>query len=554
MNMATRIAGLLLLAVIAVPAGGDEVMPLHQRVDELITAAQGDLVMYASPRSSDEEFLRRISLDLVGQIPTGLEAEEFLADENPAKREQLVDRLLARPRHARHLQHQLDVMLIQRLPKKHVEPAQWQDYLFTSMLENKPWNQLAEEILTADGSDEKQRPRSRFLLARNLNFDDTTRDIGRIFLGRDMQCAQCHDHPSIEDYLQRHYYGITAFLKRSYLFKDPKSGTTSIGEKAEGDVKFTSVFTNEEGSTSPRLLELSVIEDPKPAEELYVTKPDDKNRGIPRYSRRLQLAPSLISTENVDFRMNIANRTWALVMGRGLVQPLDMRHAANPPSHPELLQLLADELLASNYDLRALIRQLVLSETYQRSSRRVDSDQDLPVTAYLSAELKPLTPEQLAWSTMQAVGIIASSQDQQRAILKKEDPSFDPDNREMAVKLEQAVNTTLQPHVDIFVSIFAAKTDGFSATASQALFLENGELISNWLKPGAGNLAGRLGEVEKLELVARELYLALLSRPPSSGEMENLVVFLGQFGSERQTGIAQATRAILCSAEFRFNH
>ncbi len=85
-------------------------MPLHQRVDQLITAAQGDLVMYASPRSSDEEFFRRISLDLVGQIPTGLEAAEFLADENPAKREQLVDRLLARPRHARHLQHQLDVM------------------------------------------------------------------------------------------------------------------------------------------------------------------------------------------------------------------------------------------------------------------------------------------------------------------------------------------------------------------------------------------------------------------------------------------------------------
>ncbi|MFP6649058.1 MAG: DUF1549 domain-containing protein, partial [Pirellulaceae bacterium] len=524
------------------------------RVDKLITAAQGDLVMYASPRCSDEEFLRRISLDLAGQIPAAVEAEEFLADEDPAKREKLVDRLLARPRHARHLQHQLDVMLMQRLPKKHVEPAQWQDYLFTSMLENKPWNQLAEEILTADGSDEKQRPRARFLLARDLNFDDTTRDIGRIFLGRDMQCAQCHDHPSIEDYLQRHYYGITAFLKRSYLFKDPKSGTTSIGEKADGDVKFTSVFTNEEDSTSPRLLELTVIEDPKPAEELYVTKPDDKNRGVPRYSRRLQLAPSIISSENADFRMNMANRTWALVMGRGLVQPLDMRHATNPPSHPELLQLLADELLASNYDLRALIRQLVLSETYQRSSRRVDSDQDLPATAYLSAELKPLTPEQLAWSTMQAMGLIASSQNEQLAVLKKEDPAFDPDNREMAVKLEKAVNTALQPHVDIYVGIFAVKTDGFSATASQALFLENGELISNWLKPGAGNLVERLGEVEKLELVAQELYLALLSRPPSSGEMENLVVFLGQFGSERQTGIAQATRAILCSAEFRFNH
>ncbi|MFP6649046.1 MAG: DUF1549 domain-containing protein [Pirellulaceae bacterium] len=552
--MRARIACLFLLTTVAPPASGEEGLLLHQRVDQLITSAQGDLARLASPRCSDEEFLRRIFLDLAGRIPGHEEARQFLADEDPLKREQLLDRLLASPRHARHLQHQLDVMLMQRLPKKHVEPAQWQDYLYTSVLENKPWNQLAEEILTADGADEKQRPRARFLLARDLNFDDITRDIGRIFLGRDMQCAQCHDHPSIEDYLQRHYYGLTAYLKRSYLFKHPKSGTTAIGEKAEGDIKFTSVFTNEEDSTAPRLLDLSVIEDPEPAAEPYVTKPDKDNRGIPRYSRRLQLAPSIISPENEDFRVNIANRTWALVMGRGLVEPLDMRHASNPPSHPELLQLLADELLANGYDLRVLIRQLVLSETYQRSSQQVETDQDLPDRAYLSAELKPLSAEQLAWSTMQAVGLVASSQGEQLVTLKKEDPAFNLEDREMAVKLEKAVNAALAPHVEMFVGIFANQTDAFSATASQALFLENSELISAWLTPADGNLVERLSDTEKLETVAGHLYLALLSRPPTSGEQENIVVFLQQFDSERQAGIAQATRAILCSAEFRFNH
>ena len=443
---------------------------------------------------------------------------------------------------------------MQRLPKKHVDPVQWQEYLYSSMLENKPWNQLAEEILTADGADEKQRSRARFLLARELNFDDTTRDIGRIFLGRDMQCAQCHDHPSIEDYMQRHYYGLTAFLKRSYLFKDPKSETTSIGEKAEGDVKFTSVFTNEEGSTSPRLLNMSMIEDPEPSGEPYVTKPDKDNRGIPRYSRRLQLAPSIISPENVDFRINIANRTWALVMGRGLVEPLDMRHTGNPPSHPELLQLLADELLANGYDLRALIRQLVLTETYQRSSEQVESEQDLPDRAYLCAELKPLSAEQLAWSTMQAVGLVSASRDKQLALLQKEDSDFNLENPKMRVKLEKAVNAALQSHVETFVSMFASQANGFSATASQALFLENSELISTWLTPSDGNLVERLSGTEKLETVAGQLYLALLSRPPTSGEQKNVVVFLQQFDSERQAGIAQATRAILCSAEFRFNH
>ena len=554
MKMAARVTGFLLLTLVGTTAVADDVVPLHQRVDQLIRAAQGELVIYASPRCSDEEFLRRLSLDLVGQIPTAIEAEQFLTDEDPEKREKLVDRLLASPRHARHLQHRLDVMLIQRLPKKHVEPAQWQDYLYSSALENKPWNQLAEEILTADGVDEKQRSRARFLLARDLNFDDTTRDIGRIFLGRDMQCAQCHDHPSIDDYLQRHYYGLTAFLKRSYLFTDPTSKTTSIGEKADGDVKFTSVFTNEEDSTSPRMLELSTIEDPQPDNEPYVTKPDDKNRGVPRYSRRLQLAPSIISAENVDFRINIANRTWALVMGRGLVEPLDMRHSSNPPSHPELLELLADELLASGYDLRSLIRQLVLSDTYQRSTNRLESDQELPEHRYLSAELKPLSPEQLAWSTMQAVGIVTSSYRQQHAALEKDDPSFNPENIQMAVKLEKAVNTALQPHVDAFVGVFAVRAEGFSATASQALFLENSKLISRWLEPRGGNLVEQLKDIEDLESVARQLYLALLSRPPNSGELKNLVDFLTQFDLERQAGIAQATRAILSSAEFRFNH
>ena len=554
MNMRARIACLLLLTTAALPASGEEGLFLHQQVDQLITSAQGDLAHLASPRCSDEEFLRRIFLDLAGRIPGHEEAQQFLDDENPDKRATLADRLLASPRHARHLQHHLDVMLMQRLPKKHVDPVQWQEYLYSSMLENKPWNKLAEEILTADGADEKQRSRARFLLARELNFDDTTRDIGRIFLGRDMQCAQCHDHPSIEDYMQRHYYGLTAFLKRSYLFKDPKSETTSIGEKAEGDVKFTSVFTNEEGSTSPRLLNMSMIEDPEPAGEPYVTKPDKDNRGIPRYSRRLQLAPSIISPENVDFRINIANRTWALVMGRGLVEPLDMRHTGNPPSHPELLQLLADELLANGYDLRALIRQLVLTETYQRSSEQVESEQDLPDRAYLSAELKPLSAEQLAWSTMQAVGLVSASRDKQLALLQKEDSDFNLENTEMRVKLEKAVNAALQSHVETFVSMFASQANGFSATASQALFLENSELISTWLTPSDGNLVERLSGTEKLETVAGQLYLALLSRPPTSGEQENVVVFLQQFDSERQAGIAQATRAILCSAEFRFNH
>jgi hypothetical protein len=121
------------------------------------------------------------------------------------------------------MQYVFDTMLMERRPDKHIKAKEWQNYLRQSFAENKPWDQLATEILTADGCDKQTRPAAKFLLDRELKIDDVTRDVARIFLGRDLQCAQCHDHPLIEDYLQRHYHGLSAFLHRSYVFTDPKT-------------------------------------------------------------------------------------------------------------------------------------------------------------------------------------------------------------------------------------------------------------------------------------------------------------------------------------------
>ena len=191
------------------------------------------------------------------------------------------------------MQYVFDTMLMERRPDKHIKGDSWRNYLRQSFLENKPWDQLVTEMLTADGSDESTRPAAKFLLDRELKTDPLTRDLGRIFLGRDLQCAQCHDHPDIDDYRQLHYHGLAAFLNRSYLFIDPKSKQASIGEKAEGTVKFTSVFTSEADETPPRLLELPPIVDPPMAEEPYQVKPEKTVRAVPVYSRRLQLANAI---------------------------------------------------------------------------------------------------------------------------------------------------------------------------------------------------------------------------------------------------------------------
>ena len=292
LELRSLLLALLLLLVLPQALAADE--PLHWRIDELVAEGNADFVSRAAPRADDAEFIRRIYLDFVGTIPTADEVSSFLSDPDFDKRTRLIDRLLDDPRHVRRLQYVFDVMLMERRPDKNVTSKEWREYLRQSFLENKPLDQLVREILSADGSDPKLRPAAKFVLDRNLDADLVTRDIGRIFLGRDMQCAQCHDHPSVDDYLQRHYFGITAFFKRSYLFTDPKTKKVSIGEKAEGEVTFVSVFTDVKGETGPRMLDLPGIADPPPAKKPYVVKPA-KN------ARRTGLQPAA-QTGNCDDR------------------------------------------------------------------------------------------------------------------------------------------------------------------------------------------------------------------------------------------------------------
>ena len=204
--------------------------PLRTDIDFLIRSATPNFDSLAAPVSSDEEFVRRIYLDLAGTIPTAEQTKSFLKDRSPSKREILVDRLLGSPQHAFRMQYVFDEMLMERRVGTDVPAADWQTWLRESFRNNKPWDQLVTEILSADGADEKLRPAAKFYLDRKFDIDMVTRDMGRVFLGVDLECAQCHDHPDIDDYLQRHYYGLSAFLKRSYLFTDAKSKKKMLGE------------------------------------------------------------------------------------------------------------------------------------------------------------------------------------------------------------------------------------------------------------------------------------------------------------------------------------
>lgn len=350
--------------------------PLHQRIDALVEASSPGPM---APVSDDAEFLRRVYLDLVGTIPDAATARAFLDDTNPAKRTVLIDQLLASPRFARHMQHTFDAMWLERrrstLPGKVVEEQDWTAYLYQSFLDNKPLNQLIREILAADGADPQLRAAAKFYLDRDGETNLLARDVGRLFFGHDLQCAQCHDHPLVDDYLQAEYYGLAAFFTRGSVFTDTKDESKIYyAELAEGEINFKSVFTgNARDRVLPELPDGEPLAEPNlPAAERYVVAPAKEVRPVPKYSRRAQLATLATSGNSAAFNRNLANRLWAHMLGRGVVHPLDMLHSGNPAVQSELLDLLAAELVQMKFDVRAFFREVALSKTYQRTSAEPD--------------------------------------------------------------------------------------------------------------------------------------------------------------------------------------
>jgi hypothetical protein len=362
------ICAVIVATAAAARAADPPAKPLHERIDELIesgaTAPAAELV-------GDAEFLRRVSLDLTGMPPSPDELRSFLADTSPDKRAKAVDRLLEGPLHARHLATSLDVLLMERRPAQHVSADEWQSYLLAATRANRPLDQVFREILAADGSDAATRPAARFYLDRGSEPNLITRDVGRIVFGRDLQCAQCHNHPSIPDYKQADYQGLLAFFAASYELKHKDGGKDRVdfAEKAGGDLTFTSVFVKgSKHRTGPRVPgEGELVEPTFPPGEEYEVKPADGVLPRPKFRRRAQLAEHATGGANAAFNANVANRLWALMMGHGLVHPLDLHHPDNPPSRPGLLRLLADELVVLKFDARAFLRELALTRAYQRS-------------------------------------------------------------------------------------------------------------------------------------------------------------------------------------------
>ncbi|MFN4261260.1 MAG: DUF1549 and DUF1553 domain-containing protein [Gemmataceae bacterium] len=531
------------LGTLAATAAGAE--PLHARIDKLIAdKAQGQP---ASPLSEDAEFVRRVYLDLAGRIPTAEETKAFLQDQASDKRAKLVDKLLDSPDYPRRMQELFHVMFMERLG----DHPEWTKYLRQSFEQNKPWDQMAREILRADAQDEANRGAAFFYAKRLENFGQNpvdypalTRDVGRLFLGKDLQCAQCHDHLFIDEYTQDDFQGLFAFFQNTMLVDAAKP---AIGEKLMAQkLDYMSVFKKVPKQTGPRLPGNQEVEIPNFAKgEEYLEPPDRKTRfpGIPRFSPLASLAEQLPTAANADFSRNMVNRLWFILMGRGLVDPLDLFHSDNPPSHPELLDVLAKEFVAHRFDMKWLLRELALTETYQRSSLLPEGSAKPPAPeSFLTAHEKRLSAEQLLWSMLQATGTLDSVLGPERNLTA--DPKDWP----------AAYTTLLAKFHKAFANPPREPEDTFAPSLKAALFVLNDNTVIGWLAPKSGNLVDRLLKMEAADQLADELYINILSRYPTAAEKAEVADYLGTRPERRPEAVGQLVWALLASTEFSVNH
>jgi hypothetical protein len=494
-------------------------------------------------RADDATWLRRIHLDLVGRIPTEEEVARFQRLPARKRRETTVDGLLAHPEHPRHLREMFDVLWMGR-PTGNAEAQRrdhrWYEFLETSFRENRPWDAMVRDLIVARPAKPEQRGLVQFLYERQNNPQAMAEAVAPLVFGLQIGCAQCHDHMVAREIKQAHYWGMVAAFNRSKNV-DSDAGF-GLAESAIGG--FVSFANLKKESQQARLVFFNgrTVDEPWPAdgtkevdapEKYRVPPPKNKERppapAEPQFSRRQALAEA-VTRDNPLLARAAVNRVWAMFLGRGLVHPVDLMDSQHAPSHPELLDWLAHDFERSGYDLRRLIRNLVLSQAYQLDSRpapgKAPTDE-----AFARAIEKPLSAEQLARSLILAAGPWKANAKSPAASV-----TVDPTSLQRAL-------------VRDFPNLFAPE---YNATLQQALFLSNSPVLESLLQPRPGNLAERLADLADDPTRVKTAFQAVLGRNPDRDELRASVAYLQEHPG--QGGRSQFLWALLSGAEFQVNH
>lgn len=493
------------------PVGPKDAQLVAKMIDEAIAKKLTEAKVSPSPVASDEEFLRRVYLDLTGVIPTSEKARAFLDSKDPQKRAKLIDELLESPNFGRHLADMWQAKLLPRdSNNRFVLREPFIKWLEAEFNKNTPWNTFVSNLVSASGTVE-ENPAVTYFLA-NRSVDKLTDGVSQSFLGVQLQCAQCHNHP-FTDWKQTEYWGMAEF------FSKVKADRPQNGNKGADNTKIGVT----EGNTRSRQKDF-FPEAAKTVPAKFLSGVEPK-LGNGEY--RPVLAKWMTDETNPFFSKAIVNRTWAQLFGTGFVNPIDDMHDGNLASHPELFESLARTFNGNGFDLKNLYRAICNTQAYQRTSKPSNGNQtDDQYFSHMAVMV--LSPEQLYDSLATITG-----GDKGGAIRPK---------------LDNPKRGPTGPR-DQFVQFFLAgaetsNANEYEAGIPQALRLMNSRVINN-----PALIRQFATPSDKPEVVYERIYLAALSRKPTDAEVKRLNTYVEKAATKAEA-YADILWVVMNSSEF----
>lgn len=484
-------------------------VPTEHFIDQHVVAKLNDLKVTPSELSSDEEFLRRVSLDLIGLQPTADEVRKFLADADPVKRTKVIDALFARPEFVDHWSLKWGDLL-QNSRVRLNEPAMYgfREWIRSAVASNMPLDEMTRQLLTSKGGAADNPAGAYYLISKDTN--DTLERVAEVFCGVRMLCARCHTHP-LENWTQEDYYGLASFFNQVTPKNDPRM--VGVPNARAVSLQLAAGF-----STNPRSGQA------QPPRFLGGIQPP-VSTGT---DRRVQFATWLAAPDNPMFARSLANRFWSYFFSRGIIDPVDDLRTTNPPINPELLDALTKDFIAHRFDVRHLMRTIVTSQTYQRSSVANESNRHDTLN-FSHAIPRRIHAEALLDSLVQATGV-------------REQFGGAPANFSAAQLPDAEINSD-------FLSLFGkpqradaceCERDGDS-NMLQALHLINGQSILRRVTDPNGRVAQLLKQnpAPTEDQLIEDLYLWSLARRPTAKEIEVAKKHFTSYGDQQRADAAQ---------------
>jgi hypothetical protein len=495
----------------------------YNYVDAAVNERLHRLRIAPSGLCTDEEYVRRVYIDVVGLYPKPAEVQAFLADKRPDKRSQLVDVLLQRKeftelwvmKWSELLQIRSGINGGNNQPPFYKNSLLYYNWLADRIGQNQPLNEVVVDLLSANGGTVSNPP---------VNFYQTELDklklsenVAQVFMGMRIQCAQCHNHP-FDRWTMSDYYGFNAFFAQ-------------IGRKNTDDPQEVIIYNNKNGESQHFLTKANV----KP-KFLGGEEPDLK----PGDDRRKALAEWIASPRNPWFARNISNIVWAHFLGVGVVDPVDDVRVSNPPSNPDLLDQLAQHLTDYKYDVRKLVKDVVSSAAYQRSSKPNASNGGDKLN-FARAQVRRVRAEVL----LDAISQITETPNKFQGL---------PIGARAVQIADGAVSnyflTTFGRAKRESVASSEVKTD---PNLSQALHLMNGDAINDRIR--RGRVVERLiADGMSNDVIVTDLFMRVFGRHPLTAEKDAVLKALASDPASRQAVLEDAFWALLNSKEFVFTH